>query len=140
MGIADDIRTARAVLAITRTPEPQAEPQKPLFASSVARRKWEVLQAQGHRMQRLYFEHEDGRRGHIDAWGVVTWSDAASPTPDEQRAQTAQEGVDWKLTDKQCDDAIREAGFAFVGPRDAAMLRGLCRAAIRAALAGRQQL
>lgn len=47
---------------------------RPMFAVAVARRKWEELQAAGHRMQRLYFEHEDGRSGHIDAWGVVTWT------------------------------------------------------------------
>lgn len=49
-------------------------PVRPLFAVAVARRKWEELQDAGHRMQRLYFEREDGSAGHIDAWGVVTWA------------------------------------------------------------------
>ena len=53
---------------------PVYRPVRPLFAAAVARRKWEELQDAGHRMQRIYFEREDGSAGHIDAWGVVTWT------------------------------------------------------------------
>jgi hypothetical protein len=56
-----------------------AKAAPPLFASAVARRKWEKLQAEGHRMQRLYFERADGSSGTIDAWGKVLWTDAAPP-------------------------------------------------------------
>lgn len=48
----------------------------PMFASGVARRKWESLQSDGYRMQRIHFARSvDGheRRGSIDPWGKVLW-------------------------------------------------------------------
>jgi hypothetical protein len=48
----------------------------PMFAVGVARRKWESLQAEGYRMQRIHFARSvDGqeRRGSIDPWGKVLW-------------------------------------------------------------------
>lgn len=50
----------------------------PTFAVAVARRKWESLQRDGFRMQRLHFSRGDGRCGYIDAWGKVIWQ-----TPDD---------------------------------------------------------
>lgn len=48
----------------------------PMFAVAVARRKWESLQAEGYRMQRIQFAmSKDGqeKRGSIDPWGKVLW-------------------------------------------------------------------
>ena len=48
----------------------------PLFAVGVAQRKWESLQADGYRMQRMEFARSiDGqeKRGIIDPWGRVLW-------------------------------------------------------------------
>jgi hypothetical protein len=53
-----------------------AETAQPMFASHVGRRKWDSLQGDGYRMQRIQFArslagHE--RRGSIDPWGKVLW-------------------------------------------------------------------
>lgn len=56
---------------------------KPLFAVGVARRKWESLQDEGYRMQRIEFAmSKDGKekRGSIDPWGKVMWTDGV-PAP-----------------------------------------------------------
>lgn len=46
---------------------------KPLFAASVAARKWAELQEQGHRMQSIAFDGGKGGPGTIDRWGKVVW-------------------------------------------------------------------
>lgn len=51
---------------------------KPLFAASVAARKWAELQANGHRMQSIAFDGGKGGPGTIDPWGKVLW---ATPEP-----------------------------------------------------------
>jgi hypothetical protein len=72
----------RAALAAPIEPQPV----RPLFAVSVARRKWESLQDEGYRMQRIEFAmSKDGqeKRGSIDPWGKVTWAapSAGKPAP-----------------------------------------------------------
>lgn len=57
-------------------PATQAEPVRPLFAASVAARKWADLQADGHRMQSIAFDGGPGGPGTIDPWGVVRWGKA----------------------------------------------------------------
>jgi hypothetical protein len=62
-------------VAVPREPLP-AETAQPMFASHVGRRKWEQLQGDGFRMQRIHFARSvDGheRRGTIDPWGKVLW-------------------------------------------------------------------
>ena len=68
---------ARAALSAPVGAAPDVPSPPPLFASSVARRKWESLQADGYRMQSITFERE-GRRGWIDPWGTVMWAQVAS--------------------------------------------------------------
>lgn len=53
----------------------------PVFASGVARRKWESLQGDGYRMQRIEFTRDDGKRGTIDPWGKVLWISSDHPLP-----------------------------------------------------------
>ncbi|MGE4243657.1 DUF3850 domain-containing protein [Ramlibacter sp.] len=64
----------------------------PLFAVRVAQGKWESLQAEGYRMQRIEFARSvDGveKRGSIDPWGKVLWhSDGVPQTPDVREALT----------------------------------------------------
>jgi hypothetical protein len=57
----------------------------PMFAVAVARRKWESLQGDGYRMQRIQFArsvngHE--QRGSIDPWGKVLWEPVGVPGRD----------------------------------------------------------
>jgi hypothetical protein len=52
----------------------QAQPTKPMFAASVAARKWAELQEQGHRMQSIAFDGGTGGPGTIDPWGKVMWA------------------------------------------------------------------
>lgn len=66
------IRAARALT--TDVPHP-------VFASGVARRKWESLQGDGYRMQRIEFSRDDGKRGTIDPWGKVLWLSSDHPLP-----------------------------------------------------------
>lgn len=63
------------------TPAPKAEPVRPLFAASVAARKWADLQADGHRMQSIAFDGGPGGPGTIDPWGKVTWGATPKPEP-----------------------------------------------------------
>lgn len=54
---------------------------KPLFAASVAARKWAELQADGHRMQSIAFDGGEGGPGTITPWGKVMWGAAPKPEP-----------------------------------------------------------
>jgi hypothetical protein len=51
--------------------------EPPLFAASVAARKWAELQEQGHRMTLLKFDGGKGGPGSIDPGGVVMWGAAS---------------------------------------------------------------
>lgn len=58
----DEIKAARA-----------AQPAAPLFTASIAARKWQELQADGHRMTLIRFDGGKGGPGSIDPGGVVMW-------------------------------------------------------------------
>ena len=70
------------------TPEPS---RRPLFAASVAARKWSELQEQGHRMQSLQFDGGPGGSGSIDPWGQVMW---ATPEPAGEPATVPRDAWD----------------------------------------------
>jgi hypothetical protein len=64
---------------------PEVSTPLPLFALGMARQKWEGLQAEGYRMQRIEFAmSKDGkeRRGSIDPWGKVLWHPDSLHTSD----------------------------------------------------------
>jgi hypothetical protein len=67
----DEWRTLYADLAQATVSEP------PLFAASVAERKWAELQEQGHRMTLMRFDGGKGGPGSIDPGGVVMWGAAS---------------------------------------------------------------
>lgn len=102
---ADDFEdlTDAAGVALPPTPEPGPGPGPhivptalPMFAVAVARRKWESLQQEGYRMQRIEFAmSKDGleKRGSIDPWGKVLWhSDGVTASDHQTFSQTDADG------------------------------------------------
>jgi hypothetical protein len=64
--------------------------RRPMFANGVAQGKWDSLQAEGYRMQRIEFARHQGgteKLGSIDPWGKVRWHGTGAPgDTDAQRA------------------------------------------------------
>ena len=69
---ADQLQTADFYAEVERIRALAQPAQEPVFAVSVAAKKWASLQAEGYKMQRLCFER-DGVTGTIDTWGKVLW-------------------------------------------------------------------
>lgn len=69
-----------------------AQPAAPLFTASIAARKWQELQADGHRMTLIRFDGGKGGPGSIDPGGIVMWG--------AQPAAQQGERWGWAIVDK----------------------------------------
>ena len=83
----------------------------PLFAVGVARRKWESLQADGYRMQRIEFARSiDGQetRGIIDPWGKVLWNRRSAAGDQPSNGHGPESAGTQSDTERDAATALRE--------------------------------
>lgn len=90
-----------------------AQPAEPLFAASVAARKWQELQENGHRMTLIQFDGGKGGPGSIDPGGVVMWgaqpaAQQGEPVAWRWRNRVGDVVTDWLNFSRQNHAGIRQ--------------------------------